>query len=660
MQLRLPCVDPARQIAPARNRSAPAFWIRRVVILESLSWGLESAVRDIQLRRGLNIISTPPQPQGRGNALFRNGIASHTAGKTTFCRMVRYLLGERTFASDSTRRRIRQSFPDGWVLGEVVVGDRLWGVARPFGVGAHPFCCEGATIEQLLNSGERQEHRTFVDALDAVTVANLPARVLPTTEEAIKWDHVLPWLSRDQECRFADVFEWRHSSTGSESPSLSAEERQFVVRSVLGLISDDEREELRRNRLLLARKEDAERRAPLFRHQAASDASRVERLLQMTTNAIPAEFFVAQARGAIARAKLDLGSREVALESEDSPAQAQVTLEQAVEHEAFARRDLGDAEDRWKCEKSGLDELSPGEPSLIAQLPPARDYCNVPMWLARKRGCALAETIPEDLGARRSERSAEEELARARELVGALAANVEAKRAALQDATRVTAQARRAALSAGTAYQERRYALVAEHERLDQIEKLLNEASEASEASESLAAALRSLESDIRESYAKQDAARKKSATAMAHFSRTFEYVVRSLIGEGVAANAELSGRSVSLVVEDRGERESAALETVKLVAFDFAALTEGIQGRGTFPGFLLHDGPRDADLAPDIYERIFLYARRLEECFSSEPAFQYIITTTTPPPHELRTDPWLRETLRGAPSSERLFRRDL
>ena len=64
--------------------------------------------------------------------------------------------------------------------------------------------------------------------------------------------------------------------------------------------------------------------------------------------------------------------------------------------------------------------------------------------------------------------------------------------------------------------------------------------------------------------------------------------------------------------------------------------------------------------MAPDIYERIFLYARQLEQCFQGEPSFQYVVTTTTQPPADFLAAPWMRLKLAGAPAEERLLRMDL
>jgi hypothetical protein len=102
-------------------------------------------------------------------------------------------------------------------------------------------------------------------------------------------------------------------------------------------------------------------------------------------------------------------------------------------------------------------------------------------------------------------------------------------------------------------------------------------------------------------------------------------------------------------------------MTTIKLLAFDLAALKLGLDGWGQFPGLLVHDGPREADMDGRIYERIFLYARLLEEKSEGAPAFQYVITTTAPPPAELQKSPWLLDPLLDASKPEgRLLKMDL
>jgi hypothetical protein len=83
------------------------------------------------------------------------------------------------------------------------------------------------------------------------------------------------------------------------------------------------------------------------------------------------------------------------------------------------------------------------------------------------------------------------------------------------------------------------------------------------------------------------------------------------------------------------------------------------MEGHSRLPGFLLHDSPREADLGRSIYDRLFEFARKLEG-FGPSPLFQYIVTTTTEPPGEFHSEPWLRLMLHGTPAAERLLKIDL
>ena len=258
------------------------------------------------------------------------------------------------------------------------------------------------------------------------------------------------------------------------------------------------------------------------------------------------------------------------------------------------------------------------------------------------------------------ERTAADELQTQRQIATALKAEVQQKDTALTAAEAATSDARRAYLKTTTTFEEERGRLLEEEARLREGERLVTNAEEASRRDTELAEALTRLGGEIEESYKRQELLRQEGRDALGRFSATFDYVVRAIIGDEVTGRVDTSGRSLNLVVDHQGERESAALETVKLLAFDLAAMTDSIEGRGYFPRFLIHDGPREADMAVGVYERLCLYARRLEECFNGEAGFQYILTTTTQPPEQFLHDPWLRLRLAGVPAEERLFRMNL
>ncbi len=94
----------------------------------------------------------------------------------------------------------------------------------------------------------------------------------------------------------------------------------------------------------------------------------------------------------------------------------------------------------------------------------------------------------------------------------------------------------------------------------------------------------------------------------------------------------------------DEGPEEvSAALDSLKATVFDLTVLLSSIEGKADGPGFLMHDSPREADLMLPIYHRIFKELARWTEAVRSDNApFQYIISTTTAPPDELRGQEWV------------------
>ena len=137
-----------------------------------------------------------------------------------------------------------------------------------------------------------------------------------------------------------------------------------------------------------------------------------------------------------------------------------------------------------------------------------------------------------------------------------------------------------------------------------------------------------------------------------------FDAILRELIGTDAVGTVSLDGKGLRLSVELGGERSTAALDSLKVIAFDLAAMWMSIEGRAHQPAFLIHDSPREADLGLSIFHRLFHLVHGMEG-IGDRPQFQYILTTTTSPPEELRQTPWLAETLGGA-SEERLLKCDL
>ena len=127
-------------------------------------------------------------------------------------------------------------------------------------------------------------------------------------------------------------------------------------------------------------------------------------------------------------------------------------------------------------------------------------------------------------------------------------------------------------------------------------------------------------------------------------FERYEECGLEGLTGVGIQADVQVGGM---------------VMESLKAIAFDLAAMLMSIEGRSVVPAFLVHDSPREADLGVSIYHRWFRFIASLEK-LSTEALFQYIITTTSEPPQELRSSGSVVEILHGAQPAERLLRREL
>jgi hypothetical protein len=132
-----PPKDEPLSLTPAKGREEPALWVSKLAVYKDWPPSKDTLLRQvIELRRGLNILWA--RPTGSTNEASR--LAGHGAGKTTFCRLIRYVLGEEPAGSKGFRDGFRAKFPTGWVLAEVYVAGQRWLVGRSLSGGSYnPF-----------------------------------------------------------------------------------------------------------------------------------------------------------------------------------------------------------------------------------------------------------------------------------------------------------------------------------------------------------------------------------------------------------------------------------------------------------------------------------------------------------------------------------------
>ena len=167
-----------------------------------------------------------------------------------------------------------------------------------------------------------------------------------------------------------------------------------------------------------------------------------------------------------------------------------------------------------------------------------------------------------------------------------------------------------------------------------------------------------SMEQEIQSKRDRIAAFRDAQADVFSSLTRFFNAIIRTVMDSDAVGRISFDGSGLKASVELGGERSTAVIDSLKVIAFDLAVLCMSIEGRMHLPAFLVHDSPREADLGLSVYHRLFDLARRLEQT-DARPLFQYIVTTTTSPPDDLCTEPWLAVTL-GGDSEARLMKRDL
>lgn len=652
---------PGLQVKPKEGSREPRLWFRRFVL-----WPEPGAepIQDRTFGPGLNIIWSPdPVDRSARDADAPPPGPGHGAGKTLVCRLLRYCLGEPYFASDVLRTKVSSAFKDGRVGVEVIVDGKPWAVVRSIGVFGHDVVLEDGTLETAVSSDTAATGMApFVEMLAerfvtpdvAALVANAPQRA---------WLFALAWLSRDQECHFGKVADWRVDGGKSGSPAhgMSAGDATDVIRALIGAITPKEHDlEAQLAKLKKARDEEArsiERRRWLIENalkkllkeieiegQTVPEGDLLGPFLRNAASSRIAKVAVVDAKGEIAsvpdlEALADEAQKDVerlgqAIATTEGKANTAATLAKHIESE------------------------TPGLSATIDEAEaPMCPVCEVPIDRVLAEGCKLSHKLPnlaslherraknaQDLRASKAE---EQEARRTVERLGAELVAAEAKRDKAR--TDLTAARKLRDDRAEAWYAARRVG-----DDVGTLEKLLNENAVAEKEVARLDEQLKELKKDVA-------AERDQHALVFSRLGSHFDPLVRRLLGRVPTASGKVhhDGNGLQLVVDFGGERNTPAIDLVKVLAFDLATLCRSIEGATQIPALLIHDSPRSSDLGLSIYHELFHLMRELEEV-GGAPLFQYIVTTTSRPPDELVGDDRVRLKLKGAPAEARLFRRDL
>jgi hypothetical protein len=651
--------EPAVVVRPSGTRGEPRLWIRRLAIWEKPT----TIIRDISLRRGLNIVLSPDP--GVESAIVGGGDGSgHGAGKTLFCRLLRYCLGEDTFANDDLRKSVAEQLPAGLVGIEVFIDGVEWAVLRPLGTTRRQIVRADATLEELVRSNDPSTGiQPLLEALDSLVAPDHRDVFIPSDRAHAVWLFALAWLTRDQECRYDHILDWRHARANTRSPVLGTAREQMVVavRSLLGVLDQEE------IRLKDERDGFAEQRQSLERDLTYYQR-RIERLRMDLSSVLGTQ------GNAVSGGELELNDwrtqAEARLAREDDSIQVDAqranlaatrterdgVLGKAAVIEGDLRRLKGTLElhqaqvSALRGERTNLDATE-----IKARLGDVCPVCRVPIDRALAEGCRISNMLPDAAAVAQEKRTVADQMRDCNTTIAGCQADI-----GIRGADLAQLQQRQ------TDLEERITGLEAEIERLSRQnrqtwagkQRIIENVAELQRTYDDVVLARRNAgeitarDEQLRE---RQAELRASHQDVLRRFDELFSYVCRAVLGNDVSASVSLTGVGIQADVQVGG----MAMESLKAIAFDLAAMLMSIEGRTVLPAFLVHDSPREADLGVSIYHRWFRFIASLEK-LSAEAPFQYIITTTSEPPQELRSSGSVVEILHGAQLAGRLLRREL
>jgi len=639
------------------SSSEPLLWVRRLRLWRDIA---DAPLRDVRLHRGLNIIWSPAGEQTTEMA------SGHAAGKTLFCRLMRYCLGEGSFAGVDDTAAIRRHCPRGGVAAEVRVGGETWCVRRTFFPLNDDRAARVSSLEELTDDVGIDGFNEFEAAIGR-TLFNVDAAALLSQTPRLKqpWLFMLAWLTRDQECRADGLLHWRHPESSSSSPARGAgPECLTLLRVALGLYS----------------KESAVRRQLVDDLRVAADQSEAaRRSLESRIAALVAEIAIALGRPPEAVWPPPAGLLEQVdatraahirslMELADEQTRAVGSVKSnAVLHSEIAKRAslvaaLGSVADRIRrltsAHDSAVERVRLNENAqrsthdqLRKSKHPSCPYDDAPLDVEASRFRCPLVRLPDVEAARRLVEESKVALDDAIKGVGeveAQLAHARRQHATLgAECSRLTAciDQRQAASAAMVAASQKAWAAKGSLRRLPELAKEVE--------------AARLVEADAKDRLRK---AQEAQASALAAYStRAIESWFNRLVSRIVATAAEgeicLDGKGLHSNIHWRGRRRSVALNSLRVTLFDLSAMLCAAEGGAASPAFLVHDSPREGDLDRWTYERLFDTLFDLDPGDDQAP-FQYIVTTTTDPPLKVRSS--VRLVLRSDTPAERLFKADL
>lgn len=641
-------------------RALPRLWVEQVWILASRE--PLSRVREVVLRPGVNVIWAKEPDPDAGSGLASAG---HGVGKTSFCLLLRYLLGDEATAIATLRDKAAANFPKGGVAAQVHIDGVSWLVYRPFALFGHSLAKQGVALESLFDEPRAGDFPAYQAALQASFIGRLPAQTLPGTNQPLEWRHLLAWCIREQRTRFDGFFHWREGDgLGFRRPR---QDPPLFVSSVLGILDADIDGLLRNVERLEAELTQVRAQMPELERLPVFELERLEKRLRSQAGAgddwplfesIVEESLESQVKQRLSDAadaeratEIEAAAAELAMEPDLTRLSELRTVASRCALESRMAKALLDANKEDYLRVTGeLDEID----RLVGYCRYAKvEFADCQHLQQRKAticlpwkmdGMAAKESLP----------------ARREALDVAVETEKEAKRSLTEQESRVNgsrAGVARLRIRAATS-NVGRTALQRDWSEFQLRHKLRQEGKDTAELGRARAREVKMVAA----------LGGKRAALAQRRLQAS-ERVDRLKAITSQVAEALLGVSGHGRFVPDSDTRPfdlavgGEAYQVLEVLLGDMTCLLDAATSNASnHPGFLVHDCPREADMSAVLYRNFLVMALDADSQLTSEMGvpFQYIVTTTSPPPVEMSKPPYLVLELQPGQDEALLFKRKL
>lgn len=643
----------------ATHQASPRLWVERLAIFSEV--GREHCLRSITFRRGINLVwAREPDENSRYAGIHAAG---HGVGKTSLCLLLRYCLGDSSKSIDELREEVLAEFPQGGVGAVVHVGDETYSVFRYFSAHRDGLAARCGEIDALFGDGEAESYKEFETRLAELMLAGVTPRTIPETGQAILWRHLLGWIARDQGARFKSFFSWREGEgTGLQR---SRQDPPIVMRAVLGLLDQGESQLLTRLRTLERELDEARENTARLEQAPNLIRKRIESDLRSWLS-VPAgtplysdDLFKESVQSEVKRTRTAAAATLSKLEAEE-----ETTGNELVELRVDLRQkqheyDLADTD--YKL----FDATRRNDEAAYRQLAERKKKLKALVGLCEHGQVEFQQCthVQEEI------QTVSFEDGRDMSALGKVGADWTARAAqALQRQQQAEAPLRVAKNRVSAKEQELKSLKMrrrtAEIEQ-DRGERLLTEldrwetAAGSPEASEQLDAATKrcaDIQAGIDKARVDLATLRHEQSSREKSLAELTDLFVQELLSHEAFGGLDIRDEDRPFRLSLRG---GEAYRVLEILVGDLVCLLDSSHPASAFPSLLIHDCPREADMGPRPYRDFLHLIERIErEAYGDAVPFQYIVTTTTPPPESLQEEPYLRLTLDPSQDEGLLFGR--